>query len=102
MIKRTFVLDRESVAYLDRMAGRTGMPRSQIVREALRVYGEQYGRLSEEERLARLKAFDDAAARVPDRPRSEVEAELQAVGEARRRGGRGERSRPGGGGPGRQ
>ncbi len=88
MIKRTFVLDEETVAYLERLAERTGMARSQVVREALRVYGEQYGRLTEEEREARLAAFDAAARRVPDRPRREVERELEEIRRARRAGGR--------------
>lgn len=88
MIKRTFVLDEESSAYLDRMAERTGMAKSQVVREALRVYGEQLARLTAEERDRLLAAFDRAAIAVPDRPRKEVEAELADVARARRAGGR--------------
>jgi predicted transcriptional regulator len=86
--KRTFVLDDESAAYLDRTAGRLGVPKSQVVREALRVYGEQLGRLTDSEREKALEAYDRAMAEVPGRPRSEVEAELQALASARRRGGR--------------
>ena len=88
MIKRTFVLDETTSAYLDRAADRLGIPKSQVVREALRLYGEQLGRLTEEERDETLAAFDDAIARVPDRPRAEVQAELDAVARARRKGGR--------------
>jgi len=88
MIKRTFVLDEESSAYLDRMAERTGMAKSQVVREALRVYGEQIGRLGDEERDGLLAEFDRTASEVPDRPRGEVEAELAEVARARRAGGR--------------
>ena len=87
-IKCTFVLDDESAAYLDRTAGRLGLPKSQVVREALRVYGEQLGRLSNEEREKALAAYDRAIAKVPERPRAKVEAELGAVTKARRRGGR--------------
>jgi len=86
--KRTFVLDDESAAYLDRTAGRLGVPKSQVVREALRVYGEHLGRLTDEEREKALAAFDRAIAKVPERPRAEVEAELEAVAHARRSGGR--------------
>jgi hypothetical protein len=89
MIKRTFVLDEESSAYLDRAADRLGVPKSQVVREALRLYGEQLGRLTEAERDRALTAFDRAIARVPDRPREEVAAELSEVARARRSGGRG-------------
>ncbi len=89
MIKCTFVLDDESAAYLDRAADRLGMPKSQVVREALRVYGEQMGRLTDEERDRMLAAFDRTIAQVPDRPRKEVKAELEEISIARRRGGRG-------------
>ncbi len=88
MIKRTFVLDEESSAYLDRMAERTGMAKSQVVREALRVYGAQLGRLTDEERDRLLEAFDRAAPAVPARPREEVDAERAEITRARRTGGR--------------
>ncbi len=88
MIKRTFVLDDESAAYLDRAAGRLGIPKSQVVREALRLYGEQMGRLTDDERDRALASFDRAIAHVPDRPREEVRAELEEVARARRGGGR--------------
>jgi metal-responsive CopG/Arc/MetJ family transcriptional regulator len=88
MIKRTFVLDEESSTHLDRVSERTGMPKSQVVREALRMYGEQLGRLTSEERERLLAAFDRTIDAVPDRPREEVEAELAEVARARRGGGR--------------
>jgi hypothetical protein len=46
------------------------------------------GRLTEEERDRVLDVFDETTARIPDRPRAEVEAELEAVRNARRAGGR--------------
>jgi hypothetical protein len=88
MIKRTFVLDNESSAYLDRTADRLGIPKSQVVREALRLFGEQMGRLSDEERDRAVATFDEAMALVPDRPRMEVRSELNEVVRARRSGGR--------------
>jgi predicted transcriptional regulator len=88
MIKCTFVLDDESAAYLDRTAQRLGMPKSQVVREALRVYGEQLGRLSDDERDRSLAAFDRAIAKVPERPREDVQAELKEISRSRRGGGR--------------
>ena len=87
-VKRTFVLDEESAVYLDRTASRLGVPKSWVVREALRAYGEQLGRLTNEERDQALAAFDRAIADVPARPRAEVEAELDQLVVARRRGGR--------------
>lgn len=88
MIKRTFVLDAESASYLDRASARLGIPKSQVVREALRLYGEQMGRLTYEERDRLLDRFDRAVANLPDRPRHEIEAELAEVNRARRGGGR--------------
>ena len=87
-MKRTFVLDDESAAYLDRTADRLGMPKSQVVREALRAYGAQLGRLTDEERDKALAAFDRAIASLPERPRAEVRAELEELNAARRKGGR--------------
>lgn len=88
MKKMTFTLDDEAVRELERASDRLGIPKSQVVREAVRVYGEQLGRLNDAERRAKLKAFDEAVAALPDRPREEVERELQAVRRARRGGGR--------------
>jgi predicted transcriptional regulator len=89
MIKRTFVLDDESASYLDRAADRLGIPKSQVVREALRLYGEQMGKLTDEEMDQALENFDRAIARLPHRARKTVEAELEELSRARRGGGRG-------------
>ncbi len=88
MIKVTFTLDDDTVAYLDRTAARLAKAKSQVVREAIRLYGEQTGRLTEEERVRRLALFDQVTAAIPDRSRSDVEAELAEVRRARRGGGR--------------
>jgi predicted transcriptional regulator len=88
MIKVTFTLDDESVAYLDRMADRLAKPKSQVVREALRLYGEHMSRLTEEEREQMLAVFDTVAPAIPQRPRAEVERELDELRRARRAGGR--------------
>ena len=94
MKKMTFTLDEDAVRELERAADRLDLPKSQVVREALSLYGEHLGRLSDEERTARLAAFDRTVAALPDRPRAEVENELAELRAARRRGGR----RRGGGG----
>jgi len=88
MIKVTFTLDDDTVAYLGRTAERLGMPKSQVVREAIRVYGEQAGLLTEEERDRMLNVFDEVTAGIPPRDRAEVERELKEIREARRGGGR--------------
>lgn len=88
MIKVTFTLDDDTVAYLDRTATRLSMPKSRVVREAIWVYGEHMARLTEAERDRILEVFDEVTAQIPDRPRSEVRAELKKVRATRRGGGR--------------
>lgn len=89
MIKMTFTLDEDAVQQLERAADRLSMPKSQVVREALRLYGEELGRLSEEERQRMLEKFDEVVPFIPDRPREEVEQELADVRSIRRGSGRG-------------
>ena len=85
-VKATFTLDQTTIKRLQLAAQRLRKPKSQIVREAICEYTERIGRLSEEERLRMLRALDEFVAKVPERPRAEVEAELEAIREARRRG----------------
>lgn len=88
MIKVTFTFDADTVASLDRMAARLSMPKSQVVREAIRLYGEQVGRLTEEERERLLRVFDEVTGSIPHRAREDVEAELAGLRRSRREGGR--------------
>ena len=88
MKKMTFTLDEAAARELDRAAQRLGMAKSRVVREALRVYGEHLGRLTDEEREEKLAAFDRFVPAIPERPRDDVEAELAEVRRARRAGGR--------------
>jgi predicted DNA-binding protein len=94
MIKVTFTLDEETVSYLGRTAERLGMPKSQVVREAIRVYGEQAGRLSIQERDRLLGVFDEVTDRIPERTRAAVDAELEELQRSRRRSGRGRADSP--------
>lgn len=89
MIKRTFMLDEEALRELERAARRLDVPKSQVVREALRVYGSYLSRLSDEEIDLKLRAFDRLVPAIPDRPRRDVEAELEALRVARKESGRG-------------
>lgn len=88
MRKMTFTLDEDTARYLDRAAERMGVPKSQVVREAVQMYGEQLGRLSDEERDEKLRIFDKMISGLPPRARGDVDAELAAVRSARRGGGR--------------
>ena len=92
MNKVTFTLDKETIAALKRAADRLSRPKSQVVREAIRFYGEHVDRLSPDERDRMLALFDTVTADLPDRPRSDVEKELEEVRRARRFGGRRSRS----------
>lgn len=88
MVKVTFTLDDDTVATLRRSAERLARPQSAVVREAIAEYAARIGRLSDAERRAMLKAFDEFVDRIPRRPAATADAELQAVRRARRAGGR--------------
>lgn len=83
MHKYTFTLDAAAAGELERAAERLGIAKSQVVREALRLYGEHLGRLDADERARMLATFDEVTAAIPDRPREEVVAELDEVRQAR-------------------
>ncbi len=87
-IKRTFTFDEATSLKLDRTAYRLGKPKSEVVREAIRVYSEHIDLLSEDERNRMLATFDRVVPAIPRRPLEEVEAELKAVRQSRRGGGR--------------
>ena len=87
-IKRTFTFDEATSLRLDRTAHRLSKSKSEVVREAIRVYSEQVGLLSEEERTHMLATFDRVVPCIPGRPVEEVEAELEEVRQARGSGGR--------------
>jgi hypothetical protein len=86
--KVTFTLDEATLASLARAARRLDQPKSRVVRDAIREYGERIGKLSEAERLRLLRVFDEVVPRIPERSVEEVETELRAIRAARRGGGR--------------
>jgi predicted DNA-binding protein len=86
--KVTYSLDDETVAHLDRMAKRLSKPKSRVVREAIRYYGEEMDRMTAEERDRMLEVFDEVTSKIPSRSRTDVNAELEEVRKARRSGGR--------------
>ena len=87
-VKMTFSLDEPTASRLERASERLGHPKSRIVRDAIREYSARVARLSEEERLRMLRAFDELVPRIPARPEAEVDAELADLRRARRGGGR--------------
>ena len=88
MIKVTYTLEDETVARIRAAAARLKKPQSQIVREAVAQYTGRPDHLTDEERREKLRIFDRMIAQVPARSDREVEAELQDIRRARRRGGR--------------
>ena len=93
MRKMTFSLDESTAIRLERAADRLSKPKSWVVREAIRTYGEGLGKLSEEEQARMLAVFDEVVPRIPKRPADEVEQELTEVSRARRHGRRSTGSR---------
>ena len=88
IIKRTFTFDEATSIRLDRTAYRLSKSKSEVVREAIRVYSEQIGRLSEDERTRMLETFDRVVPSIPRRSVEDLEVELKEVRQARRGGGR--------------
>ena len=86
--RATFTLDEETETVLRRTAERLSKSKSEIVREAVQEYGARVGRLSESERLRLLAAFDTHIPRIPERPLTDVEDELDMIRRSRRLGGR--------------
>jgi Ribbon-helix-helix protein, copG family len=87
-VKMTFTLDDRTAERIDRTAERLGIPKSGVVREAVREYAARAGSLSEGERLRLLDVFDTVVGRIPRRPAAAVDREIAAVRRARSQGGR--------------
>jgi predicted transcriptional regulator len=88
MVKVTFTLDDGTVGALRQTAARLAKPQSQIVREAIAEYAARAGRLSERERMAWMRAFDEVMPASAQRSSRDVESELRSIRSARRGGGR--------------
>ena len=86
--KVTFTVDEATVARLEEASMRLAMPKSQVVREAILGFYERIGKLSEHERLSKLRALDEFFARPAPADSSAVDRELRQLREARRSGGR--------------
>jgi hypothetical protein len=88
MVKVTFTLDDGTVERLRSLSARLKKPQSQVVREAVREYGDRAAKLSDEEKARLLKVFDTLVPAIPKRPQREVDAELADIRAARRRWGK--------------
>lgn len=86
--KVTFTLDSATINRLNDAATRLSKAKSEVVREAIAEYHERIGRVSESERRRRVRIYEEFLRRTPLRPESEMAAELKAIRDARRSGGR--------------
>jgi len=86
--KATFTLDGDTLDRLRATAERLSIPKSAVVREAIRDFSDRAGRLGESERQRLLAAFDRLVPGIPRRPLRDVERELAELRRARQAGGR--------------
>jgi predicted transcriptional regulator len=86
--KVTFTLDNMAIQRLQDAAERLAKPKSEVVREAILEFYDRLGRLSERERTAMLRTFDEVVPKIPARSTREAKRELAQVRRARRSGGR--------------
>lgn len=84
----TFTLDEETVRKIRKLAERTKKPQSLIVREAVAHYSARDEKMTDEERQRWLRTFDELVARIPPRPREDIDRELRDIRAARRSRGR--------------
>jgi hypothetical protein len=87
-VKVTFTLDETTIDRLRLTAERLALPKSEVVREAIRDFSDRAARLSERERQRLLDAFDRYVPAIPARTARDVDAELAELRRARRQGGR--------------
>jgi len=86
--KVTFTLDNATIAQLHDAAERLGVPKSEVVREAIGEFHQRLGRLRESERIRMLRVIDAMMAQPPTRPAGDVDREIAEIRRARRQGGR--------------
>jgi hypothetical protein len=88
LTKVTFTLDEPTISRLHDAADRLAIPKSQVVREAILELYDRLGKLSERERLSKLRAFDKLVPEIPSRSAADIDRELAEIRDARRAGGR--------------
>ena len=88
MVRATFSLDEATVAEIKRTAERLRKPQSHIIRDAVADYAARTDRLSERERRQVLGILENLKKQKATRTAAAVDAELNALRDARRKGGR--------------
>src|SRR5258708_957886 len=87
--KVTFTLDLDTVHRIAEASGRLALPKSQVVREAILEYHARMGRMSDRDRLEKLRLFDAFVPKTPLRSAAAIARELKKIRLARRSGRRG-------------
>lgn len=87
-VKVTFTLDKTSLERLQDAADRLAIAKSEVVREAIMEFHDRLGKLSQRERSAMLRTFDEVVPRIPVGGVAAADREIREVRQARRRGGR--------------
>ena len=82
--KVTFSLDDATVELIRAIAERKKRPQSQVLREAVAVYGAQEQKLDDATRERKLRLLDTLMAQPPTRPKGEAKKELRELRRARR------------------
>jgi hypothetical protein len=85
MVKMTLTLDITTIERLKRIAKRLQKPQSFILREAICHYERRADHLGKAERKQRIDLFDQLIAKIPSRPASETDTELQVQRLSRRK-----------------
>ena len=86
--KVTFTLDNLAIQRLQDAADRLGLSKSEVVRDAITDFYDRLGRLSDRERSAMLRTFDEVIPKIPVRSAAAADRELAEVRKARRSAGR--------------
>ena len=82
-MKVTLSLSPETVELLSDASTRLGIPKSQVVRDAIQEFHAGIDRLSSAERVRMLAVLDEFAATPSTRSDDDVQRELQDIREAR-------------------
>jgi hypothetical protein len=94
MEKITVTLDAATVAMINDAAARLSLPKSRIVRDAVREFHGSIDELSRAEKKEMLDALSLYLPQIATRSRAATERELREIRESRRRGGRRSPSKP--------
>ncbi len=86
--KVTFTFDEATINRLNISAQILKKPKSEVVREAIRDYHLRIGKLSESERIRRMRILERIIAEPPTRPQEEADREIREIRRIRRLGGR--------------